>query len=80
MTLASRDTRRRTTVSTGGGPGPTLDGVDFAWTPEQLALRERAREVARGAVERYGRHNDWWINGYSKEFAKELGAPRAGSA
>jgi alkylation response protein AidB-like acyl-CoA dehydrogenase len=30
--------------------------------------------VATAAVERYGRHNDSWINGYSKEFAKEMAA------
>jgi alkylation response protein AidB-like acyl-CoA dehydrogenase len=28
--------------------------------------------VARDAVARYGRHNDSWINGFSKEFAQEL--------
>jgi alkylation response protein AidB-like acyl-CoA dehydrogenase len=48
--------------------------VDFAWTPEQLALRDRAREVAADAVARFGRSNDSWINGYSGEFAKELAA------
>jgi alkylation response protein AidB-like acyl-CoA dehydrogenase len=48
--------------------------MDFAWTPEQQALRAQAREVAADAVARFGRHNDSWINGYSKEFAKEMGA------
>jgi alkylation response protein AidB-like acyl-CoA dehydrogenase len=48
--------------------------MDFAWTPEQLELRAQARKVARDAVERYGRHNDSWINGFSKEFAKEMAA------
>ena len=48
--------------------------MDFDWTPEQIALREQARKVAVEAVERYGRHNDSWINGFSKEFAKELAA------
>jgi alkylation response protein AidB-like acyl-CoA dehydrogenase len=52
----------------------TLGAVEFSWTPEQQALREQAREVARSAVERFGRHNDSWINGFSKEFAKELAA------
>jgi alkylation response protein AidB-like acyl-CoA dehydrogenase len=47
--------------------------MDFAWTDEQEALRCEAREVGRAAVERYGRHNDSWINGYSKEFSRELG-------
>jgi alkylation response protein AidB-like acyl-CoA dehydrogenase len=30
--------------------------------------------VAVDAVARYGRHNDSWINGFSKEFAQELAA------
>jgi alkylation response protein AidB-like acyl-CoA dehydrogenase len=46
--------------------------MDFAWTPEQIALRARARQVATDAVARYGRHNDSWINGFSKEFAQQL--------
>ena len=46
--------------------------MDFAWTSEQLALREQARQVAAEAVAQYGRHNDSWINGYSKEFAKRM--------
>ncbi len=47
--------------------------MDFSWTPEQIELREQA---ARSPPSRrpYGRHNDSWINGYSKEFAKELAA------
>ena len=48
--------------------------MDFSWTPEQHALREEAAQVAREAVARYGRANDSWINGYSKDFARELGA------
>lgn len=48
--------------------------MDFSWTPEQIALRERAREVALDAVARFGRSNDSWMNGYSKEFAKEMAA------
>ncbi|MEX1107213.1 MAG: acyl-CoA dehydrogenase family protein [Ilumatobacteraceae bacterium] len=48
--------------------------MDFSWTPEQLELRARARKVASEAVERYGRHNDSWINGFSKDFAKEMAA------
>jgi len=46
--------------------------MDFSWTPEQIALREKAAAVAADAVARYGRSNDSWINGYSKEFSKEL--------
>ncbi|MEM9748323.1 MAG: acyl-CoA dehydrogenase family protein [Actinomycetota bacterium] len=48
--------------------------MDFAWSAEQIELRERARKVATEAVERYGRHNDSWINGFSKDFAKEMAA------
>ena len=48
--------------------------MDFDWTPEQIALREQARKVAVEAVERYGRHNDSWINGFSKDFAREMAA------
>ena len=47
--------------------------MDFDWTPAQIALREEAAAVAADAVARYGRSNDSWINGYSKEFSKELG-------
>ena len=50
--------------------------MDFSWTPEQQALREKAASVAADAVARYGRANDSWINGYSKEFSKELAAHR----
>ena len=46
--------------------------MDFSWTTEQLALREKAATVAADAVSRFGRSNDSWINGYSKEFSKEL--------
>jgi alkylation response protein AidB-like acyl-CoA dehydrogenase len=48
--------------------------MDFAWTPEQDDLRIRARKVAEDAVARYGRSNDSWMNGYSKEFSRELAA------
>jgi alkylation response protein AidB-like acyl-CoA dehydrogenase len=48
--------------------------MDFTWTPDQIELRIQARKVATEAVARYGRHNNSWINGYSKEFATELGA------
>jgi alkylation response protein AidB-like acyl-CoA dehydrogenase len=46
--------------------------VEFTWSPEQLELRSEARAVAASAVERFGRHADSWINGYSEEFAREL--------
>jgi alkylation response protein AidB-like acyl-CoA dehydrogenase len=48
--------------------------MDFAWTPEQLELRAEARKVATDAVARFGRHNDSWINGFSKELAAEMAA------
>ncbi len=46
--------------------------MDFEWTPEQIALRNQARAVAADGVARFGRTNASWINGFSKEFAKEL--------
>ena len=46
--------------------------MDFEWSPELVALREKAAAVAADAVARYGRHNDSWMNGYSKEFSREL--------
>ena len=48
--------------------------LNFAWTAEQTELRERARKVATEAVNRYGRSNDSWIQGYSPEFSRELAA------
>jgi alkylation response protein AidB-like acyl-CoA dehydrogenase len=48
--------------------------MDFAWTEDQVELRVQARKVARDAVDRYGRSNDSWINGYSKQFSRELAA------
>ncbi|MEQ1872409.1 MAG: acyl-CoA dehydrogenase family protein [Ilumatobacteraceae bacterium] len=48
--------------------------MDFSWTAEQQALRAEAASVAAAAVARFGRSNDSWINGYSKEFSRELGA------
>ena len=47
--------------------------MEFTWTSDELELREQARQIAGDAVDRYGRHNDSWINGYSKAFAKEMG-------
>jgi len=47
--------------------------MDFAWSSEQELLRKRARELAADAVARYGRSNDSWMNGYSREFSRELG-------
>jgi alkylation response protein AidB-like acyl-CoA dehydrogenase len=47
--------------------------MDFTWTDEQQALRSRARAVAAEGVGQFGRHNDSWINGFSKEFARRMG-------
>ncbi len=47
--------------------------MDFSWTAEQIALRNKARMVAESAVQRFGRSNDSWINGHNKEFSRELG-------
>jgi alkylation response protein AidB-like acyl-CoA dehydrogenase len=57
-----------------GGAPRNLPPMDFAWSTEQLALRDQARKVAADAVTRFGRSNDSWINGFSAEFAKELAA------
>ena len=46
--------------------------MEFTWTAEQRALRDRARAVAADAVARHGRHTDSWINGFSKAFSREL--------
>ncbi|HUP76445.1 MAG TPA: acyl-CoA dehydrogenase family protein [Acidimicrobiales bacterium] len=48
--------------------------MEFGWTVDQVRLRDEAREFARDAVERFGRSNDSWINGYSREVSRELGA------
>ena len=48
--------------------------MEFTWTADHTALRLTARAVAADAVSRFGRHNDSWINGYSKDFAKEMAA------
>ncbi|MFV0524502.1 MAG: acyl-CoA dehydrogenase family protein [Acidimicrobiales bacterium] len=44
--------------------------LDFELSPELEDLRQRARTVATDGVARYGRFNDSWINGFSKEFAR----------
>ncbi len=49
-------------------------GLDFTFTPELTALRERARQVARQGVVDHGLHNDSWINGFSKEFSATIAA------
>ena len=46
--------------------------LDFRLSDELEALRKRAAEVAARGVADFGRHNDSWINGYSKDFAKVM--------
>lgn len=46
--------------------------MDFELSPELAALQARAREVAAEGVANFGRHNDSWINGFSKDFAKRM--------
>jgi alkylation response protein AidB-like acyl-CoA dehydrogenase len=48
--------------------------VDFALPEDLGALRKEADAVAEDAVARFGLHTDSWINGYSREFSRELGA------
>ncbi|MEO8694961.1 MAG: acyl-CoA dehydrogenase family protein [Acidimicrobiales bacterium] len=48
--------------------------MEFGWTVEQVRLRDEARAFAHDAVARYGRANDSWINGFSREVSRELGA------
>ena len=48
--------------------------MEFSWTDQQQALRAEAARVAADAVAHFGRFNDSWINGYQKEFSRELGA------
>ena len=47
--------------------------MDFDWSPELRALRAEAEEVAGKAIAAHGQHDDAWINGYSREFSRELG-------
>ena len=46
--------------------------MDFTLSPELQALQDRARAVAAEGVADFGRHNDSWINGFSKDFAKRM--------
>ena len=50
------------------------DSLDFRLNDELEELRSRARVVAAQGVADFGRHNDSWINGYSKDFAKVMAA------
>jgi len=48
--------------------------LEFGWSPELQALQAEAEAFADDAVARYGVHDDAWINGYSRELSRELGA------
>ena len=47
--------------------------MEFTFDEELLALQAEAEAVAADAVERYGRRNDSWLCGFSREFSLELG-------
>jgi alkylation response protein AidB-like acyl-CoA dehydrogenase len=46
--------------------------MDFRLGDQLLELQAEAERVAADAVERYGRFNDSWLCGYSREFSREL--------
>ncbi len=46
--------------------------LDFRLNHDLEMLQKRAREVAADGVRRFGRHNDSWINGFSKGFAQVM--------
>ena len=46
--------------------------MEFALSDELTELQLRARKVAAEGVAAFGRHNDSWINGFSKEFAQVM--------
>ncbi len=48
--------------------------LEFGMRPEWIELADRARAVAAAGVATYGRWNDSWINGFSKDFSKVLAA------
>ncbi len=48
--------------------------LDFQLDDELEALRTKAAAVAAEGVATYGRHNDSWINGFSKGFAQVMAA------
>ena len=46
--------------------------MEFELSPELQELQLRARRVAAEGVAEFGRHNDSWINGFSKDFARRM--------
>ena len=51
---------------------PTLRLMEFGWSNDEVRLGNRAEQLAKDAARRYGQYADSWINGYSKEFSREL--------
>jgi alkylation response protein AidB-like acyl-CoA dehydrogenase len=47
--------------------------MDFDWPDDLRELQAEAEDVAAKAVATYGVFDDGWINGYSREFSRELG-------
>lgn len=47
--------------------------MDFEWSDELLGLREEAARVGAAAAADLPVKEDAWINGYDREFARELG-------
>ena len=60
-------------MTAGVGLNP-MTGLDFSFSPELEALRERARAVALQGVAEHGVHHDCWLNSHSPEFSKTLAA------
>ncbi len=48
--------------------------MDFVWPENLHALWREADEFADEMLARFGRANDSWINGYSKQCSEALGA------
>lgn len=47
--------------------------MDFTWDPELTKLSEHATEVALEGARMHGHSSDAWMNGFSREFSRELG-------
>jgi alkylation response protein AidB-like acyl-CoA dehydrogenase len=47
--------------------------MDFEWSDRHRSLRSEARSFAHRLVDRYGRHNDSWVNGYEPAASIALG-------
>src|SRR5690606_897929 len=58
----------------GGVPAVASCAMEFALSPDLLALRDQAREVGLAAAERAEVPEDTWLTGHDRAFAEELGA------